>query len=138
VPVIVRGPGFDPGRVVDDPVGTIDLAPTALSCAGIEIPDDMEGRPLLDGPREHVLTENDHQMVFDHSLRTLCTRQYKVTRHEAEPNIGELYDLENDPLELVNLWDDPSCTTLRSDLLATLDDVMNHDIRKEPVVGVVA
>ena len=35
VPLIVRGPGFAAGAVVDDPVGTIDLAPTALDACGL-------------------------------------------------------------------------------------------------------
>jgi arylsulfatase A-like enzyme len=138
VPLIVRGPGFDAGAVVDDPVGTIDLAPTALQAAGLEQPDWMEGRPLLAGPREHVLTENDHQMVITLPLRTLTTRRYKVTRYEAQPGVGELYDLQEDPGELENRWDDPAHASVRSDLLATLDDVMNHEVRKEPMVGVVA
>jgi arylsulfatase A-like enzyme len=138
VPLIVRGPGFTGGAVVDDPVGTIDLAPTALRAAGLDVPDTIEGRPLLDGPREHVLTENDHQMLFRLPLRTLTTQRYKVTRYEEQPGVGELYDLQEDPGEVVNRWDDPAYASIRSDLLATLDDVMNHEVKWAPMVGVVA
>src|SRR5262249_53860990 len=56
VPLLVRGPGIDAGRVVTEPVGTIDLAPTMLAAAGLESPPWIEGRPLTD-PREYVLTE---------------------------------------------------------------------------------
>src|SRR3954447_17197629 len=56
VPLLVRGPGVEPGGVVTDPVGTIDLAPTILDALGMETPKWMEGRPLRDLPREHVLT----------------------------------------------------------------------------------
>ena len=59
VPLLVRGPNVPAGIVVDDPVGTIDLAPTMLAAAGIDEPEWIEGRRLLDGPREWVLTEND-------------------------------------------------------------------------------
>jgi hypothetical protein len=38
----------------------------------------------------------------------------------------------------VNRYDDPAYASVRSDLAALLDDVMNHDVRKEPVVGLVA
>jgi arylsulfatase A-like enzyme len=138
VPLIVRGPGFGAGGAVSDPVGTIDLAPTALAAAGVDIPDHIEGRPLLDGPREHVLTENDHQMVFRMPLRTLTTTRYKVTRYEEQPGVGELYDLQEDPGEIVNRWDDPAYGSVRSDLLSTLDDTMNHDSKSAPMVGVVA
>jgi arylsulfatase A-like enzyme len=138
VPLIVRGPGFDGGRVVTDPVGTIDLAPTALMAAGVEVPSSIEGRPLLDGPREHVLTENDHQMLFRLPLRTLTTTRYKVTRYEEQEGVGELYDLQEDPGEIVNRWDDPDYASVRSDLLTTLDDTMNHHPKSAPMVGVVA
>ncbi len=138
VPLLVRGPGFGAGAVVDDPVGTIDFAPTALTAAGLPVPARMEGRPLLDRGREYVISENDFQIVFRHPLRTLSTRRYKLTRYEAQPGVGELYDLEDDPGELVNRWEDPAYESARVDLLATLDDVVNHDVRSLPMVGLVA
>ena len=39
---------------------------------------------------------------------------------------------------VVNRYDDPAYASTRSDLLALLDDVMNHDVRREPTVGLVA
>ena len=47
------------------------------------------------------------------------------------PERGELYDLVDDPGELVNRWDDPALASRRSELLATLDDVMRHDLGRE-------
>ncbi|MEY2571734.1 MAG: hypothetical protein QOE63_2084, partial [Acidimicrobiaceae bacterium] len=141
LPLIVRGPGFPAGAVVDDPVGTIDLAPTALRVAGVEAPEWMEGKvlpPLDPTPREHVLTENDHQMVINLPLRTITTKQWKLTRYEALDGVGELYDLEGDPGEFDNRWSDPSCASVKDDLLALLQEVMNHNPRREPMVGVVA
>ena len=55
-----------------------------------------------------------------------------------EAPLGELYDLGDDPGEVVNRYDDPAYASIRSDLTALLDDVMNHDVRKEPTVGLVA
>ncbi len=122
VPLIVRGPGFAAGEVVRDPVGTIDLAPTALRAVGVAVPDAMEGRPLLDGPREYVLTENDFDIGFRVRLRTITTHRYKLTVDlDVEAN-GELYDLDDDPGELVNRWSDPAYGSTRSDLAATLDE----------------
>ena len=53
VPLLVRGPGRRRGRG-GRPIrsGTIDLAPTMLAAAGLDVPEWMEGRRLLDGPRE--------------------------------------------------------------------------------------
>jgi arylsulfatase A-like enzyme len=137
VPLLARGPSVPAGRVVDDPVGTIDLAPTMLAAAGVDEPDWMEGRRLLDGPREWVLSENDFSIITWLPMRTLTTTRYKLHRYLEHP-FGELYDLEEDPGELVNRFDDPDYATIRSDLLALCNDVMNHDVRREPTVGLVA
>ena len=137
VPLLVRGPGVAAGAVVDDPVGTIDLAPTILEATGVEIPGWIEGRSLRDLPRDHVLTENDFTIVASIPMRTLTTPRYKLHHYLAAP-LGELYDLDDDPGEIVNRYDDPAYAATRAELLAQLDDVMNHNVRKEPVVGLVA
>ena len=137
VPLLVRGPGFGAGAVVTDPVGTIDLAPTFLGAAGLDVPAWMEGRALTEPPREYVLTENDFTIIASIPMRTLTTARYKVHRYLDQP-FGELYDLREDPGEVVNRYDDPAYAAIRSDLLALLDDVMNHEVRKEPIVGLVA
>jgi arylsulfatase A-like enzyme len=137
VPLLARGPGVVAGAVVADPVGTIDLAPTMLQAAGLDVPSWMEGRPLDGSPREHVLTENDFSILASIPMRTLTTTRYKLHHYDAAP-IGELYDLQEDPGEIVNRFGDPAYTAIRSDLEALLDDVRNHDVRHEPVVGLVA
>jgi arylsulfatase A-like enzyme len=137
VPLVMRGPGVAPGAVRTDPVGTIDLAPTMLAAAGIDVPKWMEGRPLNDEVREHVLTENDFNIVASIPMRTITTERYKLHTYLEAP-MGELYDLADDPGEIVNRYDDPAYASIRSDLEALLSDVMNHDVRREPVVGLVA
>ena len=125
-------------RSRDDPVGTIDIAPTALAAAGVDLPDQLEGAPLqTTGDREHTLTENDFDIVIKLRLRTLTTRDWKVTRYEDTPEVGELYALSEDPDELVNRWDDGECAPIRAELLEALDATMNHDAHSEPKVGIV-
>jgi arylsulfatase A-like enzyme len=137
VPLIVRGGQFTGGTVVDEPVGLVDLAPTIIGAAGFEVPGWMEGRPLLDGPRPYVLTENDHQAGFKLSLRTLTTKRHKITRYVGREDLGELYDLQEDPYELVNLWDSTDCWPLRTELLALLDEATNRRVRSEPKVSII-
>jgi hypothetical protein len=48
VPLVLAGPGIPPGQVLDAPVSLVDLAPTLLDWAGIDIPDRVQGRSLLD------------------------------------------------------------------------------------------
>jgi arylsulfatase A-like enzyme len=137
VPLVLRGPGIAAGAVIDDPVGTIDLAPTILRAGGHRAPEWMEGRPIDGASREHVLTENDFNILASIPMRTLTTRQYKLHHYLAAP-FGELYDLVDDPGEIVNRYDDPAYASTRADLHALLEEVMNHDVRREPVVGLVA
>ena len=147
VPLIVAGPGVAAGAVCDDPVGTIDLAPTALAFALAEgteaVPEHMEGAVLPGvagtplGTREHVLTEDDFDIVVEIPIRTLTTRHHRINRYEAIPGQGELYDLDEDPAEFVNRWDDPAYAALKSDLLATLSDVVNPNPKRSPKVGIV-
>ncbi len=123
-----------PPAVVSRPVGLVDLAPTLCSIAGIEVPEWMQGRtlPVDDadaGARgfERVLTEWDSELFgTEVHLRTLmrdhwvCTAYRPGTSHDGTE--GELYDLDDDPLQQVNRWDDPATAAVRSDLVADLWD----------------
>ncbi|QDU90921.1 Arylsulfatase [Pirellulimonas nuda] len=69
VPLAVRGPGVQQGVVSDELVSEIDLMPTILQYAGIEVPNGLHGQsllPLLDGVstslpgRETVVGEVTH------------------------------------------------------------------------------
>ncbi len=120
--------------VVTKPVGLVDLAPTFCAIAGVEAPPWMQGQPLpvtdADADArgfERVLTEWDSAIFgIDVHLRTmmrdhhLCTVYRPGTCHDGTE--GELYDLDEDPLQQVNLWDDPARQALRDDLVADLED----------------
>jgi arylsulfatase A-like enzyme len=119
---------------VSRPVGLVDLAPTFCAIAGLAVPEWMEGKPLPvdDGDAdargfERSLTEWDSDIfgVAVH-LRTItrdgwvCTTYQPGYSHDGTE--GELYRLDDDPLQRVNLWDDPAHASIRSDLLADLWD----------------
>jgi arylsulfatase A-like enzyme len=56
VPLVVRGPGIPAGRVADQLVGNIDLAPTFAAMAGAATPDFVDGRSFLALAREPSAT----------------------------------------------------------------------------------
>jgi uncharacterized sulfatase len=65
--------------------------------------------------REDSITENHHGYTRFH-MNTLVTERYKLTVHRDSEQ-GELFDLQEDPGELNNLWDRPEHASLKSELL---------------------
>ncbi len=47
IPLVIQGPGIEPGAVREDLVEHIDVAALSLSAAGLEIPSKMEGQDIL-------------------------------------------------------------------------------------------
>ena len=86
VPLIARWPGhIQAGRVSDQLVSTIDLAPTALSLAGVNIPSHMQGQAFI-GPRSaparrYVYASRDrHDEAYD-MVRAVRDSRYKYIRN---------------------------------------------------------
>jgi arylsulfatase A-like enzyme len=131
VPLMAYAPGLLPGgRVVEGPVGLMDLNATMLELAGASIPDDTQSRSLVDQLSgktdhgfEHALIEHDLD-THDLRLRTLVTDRYRIT-HSAGQSYGELYDLKEDPDEFVNLWD-TDVETRKALLVQLLDEVAGN------------
>ena len=126
VPMILRGPGVPAGRVVREPVSTLDLGATFADYAGTEpmLPQHGESlRPLLEtetaarlcARSEWGLGANRVGVALE--LRTVRTRQHKLTL-DLNSGAGEMYDLDTDPHELRNLFDDPGQAALRAELEA--------------------
>lgn len=123
VPMIVSMPGTVPEGVRSDAlVSTLDFPVTALNMCGAGAPRHMTGvdeTALFTGKtkalRDHVIVENNHQ-PGKMNMKTFITDRYKMTVH-FNREFGELYDLKEDPSELVNLWDHEDKASLKSQLL---------------------
>lgn len=126
IPLIWKQPeDTHAGRKVADPVGLVDLAPTIASIAGVAQPEWMEGEvlPTQDGSRERVITVYDSYYEPDLQLRTMYRDGQMVTTYpRLGAEVGEFYDLTDDPLQLENRWSDPSSASLRDDLISDLHD----------------
>ncbi|UCG55682.1 MAG: DUF4976 domain-containing protein, partial [Phycisphaerales bacterium] len=132
VPLLARCPEIvKPGTKVEQLVQNIDIAPTILQAAGLQTPDDMDGRsflPLLEGREirwrdaifyEYYWERNFPQTPTVHGVRT---DRYKYLHYHGIWDTDELYDLKNDPEEMCNLIDDPNHKKLVDELNKKLFD----------------
>jgi arylsulfatase A-like enzyme/Tfp pilus assembly protein PilF len=114
VPLIVRAPWPElGGRVVDEAVSHVDLAPTVLEAAGVPVPGHLQGEsllPLLAGAE--TLEPGGERVVYSESLYPLLHYGWaplravrgRTSKHVDAPR-PELYDLAADPGETRNLHD---------------------------------
>lgn len=130
VPLMIRWPGhFKAGMKVDSLVELLDIAPTLLEAAGITVPSSMQGRslmPLLTGhTKEHrdtvYMEYLDANATFEipPMMTGVRSEKFKLTFYD-KPRTGELYDLEKDPHETNNLWDDPHSKDTREMMMHSL------------------
>lgn len=137
VPLIVSMPGTLPeGVTCPAMVELVDLAPTLLEAASAPPYEGMQGRslwPLLTGAadmdhfRDDVYCEYYNAMPWhqDPTAQATMVRdaRYKlVAAHGIKT--GELYDLEADPNETNNLWNDPNSLAVKVEMLEKLADRM--------------
>jgi arylsulfatase A-like enzyme len=134
VPLIVRYPGQVPaGRTSNAIQNLVDLSPTFLSATGEEVPGTMTGLDQLpawaggEPVRSWSITENRHTLTKVH-LRTYVNDRYKLTVYRSLDD-GELFDLQQDPGEVRNLWHDPSAAELKGRLL---QEMMQATMACEP------
>ncbi len=126
VPFIWNDPAAAAQGQVDHGLGSsIDIAATILARAGIQPFNGIQGRDLLTTePPEAIIVEEDSQRTmtgFDRPqrVRTIVTDRYRMSLREGE-DWNELYDLEADPDELVNLYDVPDAVGVRQAVTETM------------------
>lgn len=147
VPLAVRYPKMiQPGTQVDSFALNVDYAPTILDLAGLETPADMQGvslRPLFGGakPTEWRTSmyyhyweyPSSHNVVPHYGIRT---ERYKLIHHYdtryGGPASWELIDLEKDPEERRNFYDDPDYAELLPQLEAELEQ-LRQDLQAPPL-----
>jgi arylsulfatase A-like enzyme len=139
VPLLVCGPGIRAtGLDTNSLVSHMDLAQTLLDYAGAER-NDREGislRPLLeDGtphPTEFVFAEEGSTTHRPEPayVAMIRSRTHKYVHFDGG-RVGQLFDLQNDPGERQNRWNDPDFREIRREMNETvLDWIMNSQYRQ--------
>ncbi len=138
VPLLVAAPGrFEAGQVVDKMVANIDIAPTILSLAGVAAPEHYDGMSFAGLPRSVGQQNDTHKappwrdaLTYEYywefnypqtpTVFALRTDRYKYVQYHGVWDTEELFDLQTDPQEQVNLIEDPELLEVKVDLRAQL------------------
>lgn len=130
-PLIARGPGIRPGSTPDAMALNIDLAPTFMELAGLNVPDWMQGRSLVpilrgDTPSDwrtsiyyrYYHDPGHHNTRAHYGIRTATHKLIYYWKKDAY----ELFNLVDDPTEQRNLLFDPKPDT-KADITATFEQL---------------
>jgi len=135
VPLILRWPGHIPPDVRPELVGLLDLAPTILEAAGVDIPHGVQGRSLAHfySAGEHLVAHRGYALGICRdsnfprdppaALTMYRTDNFKLVVYHNDRH-GELYDLARDPDEFDNQWESRDYRGVRQRLMARLIDVL--------------
>ncbi|MGV9204484.1 MAG: sulfatase [Promethearchaeia archaeon] len=140
VPLIIKAPEVTTPAVTDSLASSIDLCKTISKLAGLRerhLHDYIQGvdlTPVLKDPeksvREYCYVEEDEEVgPLIIRLRHLITKKYKITTYESMEDFGDIYNRQNDPKELHNLWDNKE---LRLKLLQKIHHATLKSISKIP------
>ena len=149
IPMLLHGPGFRGGKVVEELVSLVDLPPTILQAGGVNPPASMHGRPvqqLIEGTATDWPDDVFAQISESHCGRAIRTTRWKYSvrapRGTGHPGFRDsdvyvedfLYDLEADPYEHANLVRDPSHAGVRAELAARLKRRMAEAQESDPEI----
>ena len=115
VPLMIYDPRAGQHFDIEDMILNIDIASTILDLAGIELPEPYQGFSLMpyvidgkhDEKRETILIEHLWELPQIPSSEGIRSDRWKYFRYRFIDAPEELYDLDNDPLEIHNLATDP-------------------------------
>ena len=137
MPLLVRYPReVKAGTVTDKMVLNLDFAPTFLEFAGCEIPVDMQGESFRSILRDRIPADWRTSVYYHyyeypavHMVKRhygVRTERYKLIHFYYDIDAWELYDLEKDPNELNNLYDNPGYSEIVAELKAELKSLRNR------------
>ncbi len=121
IPLIVKIPGGPSGVTVRTLARSIDIFPTVLQTLGLAVPPGIDGEDLLEligeGPRKPRRAYADALNLYDLNswlvqkrrpnddlLYSVIEYPWKLIYRSLRPDESELYNLESDPDEAINLY----------------------------------
>lgn len=135
MPFMVKYPErIKAGSVNEDIITNIDFAPTLLELAGITTTQKMQGTsfvPVLEGNTpnnwQDAMYYHYYEFPFWHHVQPhygIRTQKYTLAHFYYNIDVWELYDLEKDPNQMNNIYNDPNYASTITELKAKLKNLM--------------
>ena len=121
-----------PKTEINELVQNLDFAPTFLDYANISIPNDIQGlsfRKLVESEKtkwRDAIYYTYYEYPSVHMVKRhygIRTKKYKLMHFYYDIDEWEMYDLENDPSEMKNIFDDSKYSEIKNTLLLQLSDL---------------
>lgn len=133
VPLVMAGPGISKNKRLSVQCYLRDLFPTCCDFAGLTVPGTVQGRSLM--PVLRGAESSLYPFIvayFTDTQRMIRDDRWKFAIYPRAGRI-QLFDLQNDPLEMHELSNDPKHETMRSALEAKLKAWLKE--HNDPVAG---
>ena len=135
MPFMVKYPErIKAGSVNEDIITNIDFAPTLLELAGITTTQKMQGTsfvPVLEGNTpnnwQDAMYYHYYEFPFWHHVQPhygIRTQKYTLAHFYYNIDVWELYDLEKDPNQMNNIYNDPNYASTITELKVKLKNLM--------------
>lgn len=128
IPLFIKPPIKDfKGYEVDDYVTNIDIASTCLTVSNAtnKITNDMENHPFNHYWEKNNVIPREYVYMEAHDLKGIIENGIKVIYY-VDRDYGEIYNLIDDPLERINLWNDESYQFIKMKAMARIINKQFH------------
>jgi len=137
MPFLIRYPEkIKPGTRNSDIITNIDFAPTILDIAGIQAPEEVQGKSFLDnlisgkpGDWRQSLYYHYYEFPFWHHVQPhygIRNQRYKLVHFYYSIDVWEFFDLQVDPDELNNQIDNPDYSEIIAEMKEELTELMKE------------
>jgi arylsulfatase A-like enzyme len=131
VPMMIYDPRYKEHKDVNEMVLNIDIPATILDIAGIDKPEIMQGKSLVGFFHGENSLEDREYFICEHLWETpmippsegIRTKKWKYFRYRHDLAHEELYNLENDPIEIDNLKDSVAFQNVLQNLRLKTDSI---------------
>jgi arylsulfatase A-like enzyme len=145
-PLIMKLPGIiKPGSTSEYLVQNLDFAPTFIQLAGLTVTDSLQGMsmlPLFNGTTKGSSPTKWRNAIYYHYYEYpgvhavkrhygIRTDRYKLMHFYNDIDEWEMYDLEKDPLEMKNVYADPTYFGIIRELKTELVDLQQQYMDQE-------